>query len=201
MSAPEVVIEIVRQNVDIKEVLFKTYTPTKNLEEDREGQTISINQMLRHCPTPESDFYLKREEITLDNINKIIGALNKETVLGIASKVKLNSQESIVHIPLMDFKCEISSQNLDKIKEFLRKVDQEGVILETKRSYHFYGFKLITTEEWYRFLGRCLLFSDFTDSRYVGHRLIAGFSVLRISENITRYTVPKVSAIVDVKRY
>jgi len=196
MTAPEVVVEIVRINPDITAVFFKTYTSTKNLEEEPVIQIrTSIDRMIQHSPNPKESFWLIRKEITLNQLNAIVEGLSQERALAVTSKVRLVYPRTISHIPMMDFNCVTSSVNLEKVQEFLRKIGQEGVVLATGRSYHFYGIRPMTENKWYEFLGRCLLFSDFTDSRYVGHRLIDGFTDLRISREIRRPQSPRVVAI------
>lgn len=103
----------------------------------------------------------------------------------------------VKHIPMMDFRCEPSDRNLELVITAMRQVDQEhGVIMASGRSYHYYGFELLTETQWYYFMYKSLLLSPFTDSRYIGHRLIAGTARLRISASKTKKQVPKVVAVI-----
>lgn len=96
---------------------------------------------------------------------------------------------------MMDFNCKISSDNLKKIKKFLKRIGQKGIVLISGKSYHYYGIKLLSEKDYFIFLGKCLLFSGYADSRFIGHRLIDSYTSLRISKDIKHPKVPKVVAI------
>ena len=97
------------------------------------------------------------------------------------------------HIPLMDFRCEKSEKNLTDIKNFLRRLgEKNGAIFDSGRSYQYYGFQLLmNSESWRLFMAQCLLF-DYTDRYYIGHQLIDGYSILRLSESNRHPEIPKV---------
>jgi len=198
MTAPEVVVKIIEVNPRISEVLFKIFSPPKNLSEELVPWIrTSLYRMVFHQPPGAEDMLcLKREEITLQNLSRVVKKLAGEKVIAITSDLKLFDTDERFHIPMMDFDCEISCENLEKIQTFLKISDKKGVILQSGRSYHYYGIELIPEREWLMFLGRCLLFMDYTDSRYIGHRIIDGYGSLRISENKRRPIPPKVVAIV-----
>lgn len=203
MSAPEVLIELVRINSDIEATFFKTYIPTKNLMEEPFAATpllFSVERLQRHNPTHEDIFWLKREAINLQALEAIIESFSEEErVLAVTSKVKTFSLKELLHIPMMDFSCEISAANLERIQAFLKGIGQAGLILETGRSYHFYGTGLLTKDEHSLFIGKCLLFTGYTDSRYIGHQLIDGLTALRISAGKTRSSLmPTVVGIITI---
>lgn len=85
------------------------------------------------------------------------------------------------HIPMMDFSCPPSSENQTFVRHALQEIGiANGIIVNSGRSFHAYGFKVLTVTEWTKFMGQCLLLSPYTDSRYIGHRLIADRCILRI---------------------
>lgn len=195
MTAIEVVVEIVKINPKISRLFFKVYTSSKNLEEEPVIQIrTSIARMVYHNPPElEEVIGLGREEVTFEHLNSIVNTLPDGRALGVISKVGLSGTDDVFHIPMMDFRCEVLSGNLAKIEEFLRLFGQKGAILFSGKSYHYYGIELLSQEEWLVFLGRCLLFCDpkdpryvYTDIRYVGHRLIDGYTNLRISKETRR---------------
>ena len=198
MAAPEVVVKIVEINPEISKLLFTVYTSMKNLEEEPVIQIrTSINRMLYHQdPKKEERIWLKRAEITLERIGEIVDSLVGKRTLAVTSKTKTQDTNKVFHIPMMDFNCEASSENLKKIQEFLDKIGQRGAVLLSGRSYHYYGVELLSKRNWFLFLAKCLLFVDFVDSRYVGHRIIDNHTALRISKEIRRSHLPKVVAIV-----
>jgi hypothetical protein len=50
---------------------------------------------------------------------------------------------------------------------------------------------MMTHDDWIRFLGRALLLAPIVDPRYIAHRLIDGFAVLRISTNPAKQKLPE----------
>jgi hypothetical protein len=57
----------------------------------------------------------------------------------------------------------------------------EGFLVETDKSYHFYGTKLLEEKELVEFLGRALLFAPIVDRAWISHQLIELCCALRIS--------------------
>lgn len=198
MTASEVVIQIMEANPDISAILFKVYTPTKNLKEESNilFRTFFDRVIYHSPPEREEEIWLERREITLEYLSQMLERLGRKRALAIASNVKIFSADNMLHIPMMDFDCEVSPENLERIQEFLRRIKQKGVILLSGRSYHYYGIGLLSKEDWLVFLGKCLLFTDYAESRYIGHRLIDSCAYLRISKNEIRPNIPKVIAIV-----
>lgn len=94
----------------------------------------------------------------------------------------------------MDLRCRPSNENLYKCKTAFQKMGVPGVMLESGRSYHFYGFKILAHEDWVRFMANCLLFAPLSDVRYIGHRLLEGACDLRITEIEGKF--PRVVAVV-----
>jgi len=121
--------------------------------------------------------------------------LGDEKVLAICSQCRTKSG-SVWQIPMMDFHCPPTDQNLSRLKKALWSIgERSGAILESGRSYHFYGFRLLTQKQWSDFIARCLLLSPLVDQRYVAHRLLGGMSVLRITSSRTKPYVPKVVSV------
>jgi len=113
-------------------------------------------------------------------LEEIKGSKNN-VVFAVCSKCQL-ADGSIVHIPMMDFRCKPSPENLQTVKSSLRGAGQKkGYVLESGRSYHYYGLDLMDEKSWIQFMGKCLLLSPLVDSRYIAHRLIEGTCALRVS--------------------
>lgn len=96
------------------------------------------------------------------------------------------------HIPLIDFACNPKYNEIgrrDDIKCPLRF--KELVFFNSGRSMHAYGIELLKTDDWVKFMGRCLLmnFQDFeiADTRWIGWCLDRGFSALRLSCQNEKY--------------
>lgn len=154
-----------------------------------------IKEILRHDKRNDYQFEIEREKLTISTLDEAISNLGTNFVLALCSKVKLNAGEA-AHIPMVDFRCEPSEENMKKVKHALKRIGRQGgILLNSGRSFHYYGLELLSEEEWRIFMGRCLLLSPMIDSRYVAHRLIDGYCRLRIS---TSREKPKMPEVVDV---
>ena len=70
-----------------------------------------------------------------------------------------------------------------------------GVLLNSGKSFHYYGHTLLGQRQWREFLGRSLLLSELVDTRYIGHALINDECRLRLS---TTRLNPFIPTVVDV---
>lgn len=112
--------------------------------------------------------------------------------LAVSSRVTTKRGERL-HLPLMDFQCPISERNLDVVVTALALIGlYTGAVVESGRSYHYYGFNLLTLDAWLEFLGGCLLLSPIIDARYIGHRLLDKECVLRLSPSPGKTQQPRV---------
>lgn len=195
MCAPDALGKIAEINPKISTLYFCAYEPKYNLKEESEHKPTSMFRLLHHSPS-RKDYKLKRGEITGDKIWSMIGLLKKDSVLAVLSEVWAGKKR--LHIPMMDFDCDENDGNLAKIECFLRAIGQQGIILESGRSYHFYGIKLMNGKQWLNFLGDCQLFG-LCDRRYIGHRLKDGLGILRVSCCDLRQQMPRVVTVVDGK--
>lgn len=154
-----------------------------------------VGQALRHDKASYREAEMRREEITTRAIAKVQDEAGADFVVGLKSTVRVHGG-GVRHIPMIDFNCVPSPESLVFVKTALHEVGQRrGVVLNSGRSYHYYGLQLLSEEDWRRFLGRCLLLAPPVDVRYVAHRLIDGYCVLRVSANSRK---PKVPSVVDV---
>ncbi len=198
MTAPEVIVEIIEAHPEISSLMFEIYASKKNLELEPVIQILtSLERMVYHKPFGlDKAFWLKRSELTVEYLNRRINELSEKDVLAVTSRVKIGDAEDLLQIPMMDFRCAVTEENLEKLCAFFRHIGRSGAILISGKSYHFYGSELVSEKEWFEFMGKCLLLVDCTDTRYVGHRLIDGHCTLRISKEIRRPRIPWVTAIV-----
>jgi hypothetical protein len=145
------------------------------------------NENVRRTP-------LKRTEFTHSRLREL-AAERPDCTLAISSRVWLQSGDP-GHLPLMDFQCPAGDPAyLSVVVRALRAIEEtDGVVVNSGNSYHYYGFRVLRPDRWYRFLGKCLLLTSLTDTRYIGHRLIDRECVLRVSSDLTRPD-PKVVAV------
>ena len=125
----------------------------------------------------------------------VLKALAADEELAIHSRVYVRSEASVkvFHLPMIDFRwvnLERSGHTiLDRVSDFL---GERAEVFFSGRSYHLYGLRLLDYAQWVRFMGRLLLLNppggpEVVDSRWVGHRLLAGYGALRWSWNSAQY--------------
>lgn len=201
MTAFGVIKEIVRYNSEIISVQFVFYVPAKYLPP-------SDDSMFRHNP-PRASLAVPRESLLQMPYGKAANmfSLRQHEHAAFSSRVNLQNGKD-GYIPLMDFSSKIIEglnnaevEALEEIKKFLRHIGQsKGAILNSGRSYHFYGATPFTKNEWLQFLGFCILFKDtkglyVADRRYIGHMLVDGCTILRISTSEIHPHMPSVAAV------
>lgn len=101
------------------------------------------------------------------------------------------------HIPMLDLHIKSAHGRgaLDLIVEALRKLGQtDGAILDSGKSFHYYGLRLMSKPQWRRFMSACLLLGQLADVRYIGHRLLARKAALRLNKAPNKDTEPKIVA-------
>ncbi|WP_101506791.1 hypothetical protein [Erwinia sp. B116] len=98
-----------------------------------------------------------------------------------------------LHIPLIDFgKVERGIIDPMPLRELSYNWGMGFYIYNSGRSFHAYGSRLINGSEWIKFMGSLLLLNKpsgfkLIDERWVGHRIMAGYSALRWSNNSSFY--------------
>ncbi len=95
---------------------------------------------------------------------------------------RVRTRQGYFHIPLLDMDLPINEAGPNDAEEAVRGLGiQHGAILNSGKSYHFWGLELLSEVEWKTFMYRALLL-DRVDSRWIGHRLLDGHANLRISQ-------------------
>jgi len=209
-------VQLVRGHRNIEWLRFKVYTPRPGVAE-RTGQRGArdvegllgdellnrtadsvrlVRELLRHDPRVEhgaSKQVRAREFLAL-------GApplkLTDGQVVGVCSKCSLRGGRT-AHLPLMDFRVTPGPDSLAAIKHGLRALgESRGVILTSGRSYHYYGWRLLSESGWRSFMASSILLAPLTDTRYIGHRLFAGTAALRLTSADSKPVVPRVVAVI-----
>ena len=88
--------------------------------------------------------------------------------------------------------------SLDKIKTVTKHIcpNYDGVILSSGRFFHYYGNKLLTEDEWLKFMADFLMPCVLVSPRYIGHRLFDKYCTLRLTADKTYKT--KIPEVIDV---
>jgi len=127
-----------------------------------------------------------------ENIVKIIKSLDSDQELAFHSNVTINGRTW--HMPMIDFSIEghLTIDTIYRLKQFLPKnVCTNMEFYNSGRSLHAYSTTLISPKQWIEFMGRLLLINkkslEIIDNRWIGHRLLGGYSSLRWSNNSGQY--------------
>ncbi len=124
-------------------------------------------------------------ELTPSWLETQLASLPEEHELALHSVFNKNKSE--IHIPMVDF----ATKDIQQSEIFNWASDQLGItlkIFDSGRALHGYGIEPISRDKWIRFMGLLLLANlpnqqPLTDARWIGHRLLAGYSALRWSKN------------------
>lgn len=151
-----------------------TYKP-QTIKDSREIVRVNANKMQ------------KEYENLLEN-------LDPDKDVALHSRVSMKDEANTLHIPMIDFNYSVTISN--HFPEIIKLTSDFGcetvALFDSGRSYHLYGNALLKPEEWQKFMGRLLLLNQpnqekVVDSRWIGHRLLSGYSSLRWSNNSTQY--------------
>lgn len=191
MTAMEVIKVIAETYIDAR-FTFAVCLPSMNKKE-LGANTLPVSALLEHH-SKERRINFRGYEIVHGDI---IPEIKEGETLDISSKIAITQDTDLLHegfhIPLIDFDCPKTA--LDTVKFFLNLIGQkEGAILDSGRSFHYYGLWLLEESEWFNFIGDCLL-SNLVDHRYFGHQLKDHEGFLRITACPLRPKIPEVVAI------
>jgi hypothetical protein len=155
-----------------------------------------VELAILHDKSPEEHHLdMVQSEISAESVQSMLENLKDGLVLAVSSKVGLKNN-GFAHIPMMDFRCEPSSKTAEIVKAALRAMGEEaGLLVNSGRSYHFYGRRLLSRDEWLRFLAMGILFSPIVDARYIAHRLADGACRLRIGPGPGKPSTPIVEEV------
>ena len=196
MKAPEAFETVIRKHPNIDTFTIVRYKdklrlPERSTVKASDDPATFIAQAAIHDDKADQEEAVARAALEGAFWTKLFESLG-DFVLAASSRVRLKDG-SVAHIPMIDFKCAPTQQNVEMAKEAFPKIGQtDGVLLNSGNSFHYYGQTLMNEKEWLKFLGHCLLLSDFIDTRYVGHALINGECRLRLSTTPLNPFIPTV---------
>src|SRR5579862_5673165 len=186
LTAPEFVVTFLKLLKAIARVTFISYPIVPNFEDRVRSRAVNrstelvIRNAIVHFVGGRELFTVNANDVSVDLISAL-HARAPGNAIGLTSIVETTSGDSR-HIPMMDLKCDVSRFNQGAVASLFKSIGElHGALLQSGQSYHYYGARLADEKQWRIFLGQCLLFSPVVDSRYIGHRLIDGYCVLRVS--------------------
>ena len=195
---PDFVLALARMNPSLKSLSFTIYAPKPGVRErlansrTRSAADI-VSDFLHHDNRSNKQWQVAVNDLTAEMLRDKIASLPADLALALDSRCTFQDS-STKYIPMMDFKPNPDENNLEMLKEFLTRISYSGIIVNSGASYHFYGFDFLDHTQWIEFMGKCLL-TPWSDSRWVGHSLIAGGGALRISANRYKQKLPSVCEI------
>ena len=162
----------------------------------RYGMSVSF-EFSRYYYRPRSledereTFHVPASHVTHDLVCSLITNLPEGYELALNSRVYISPNEYL-HIPMID--C--AAKRVEQLRSIYTVLPKETAAsmywYGSGRSFHGYGVKLLSNSEWIDFMGRLLLVntpghSAIVDPRWIGHRLMSGYSALRWSWNTPQY--------------
>lgn len=126
-----------------------------------------------------------------DSIERFIGSAPPEEELALHSELEMHCGE-LMHLVMVDMST-AARAHLDKLRSFLGDTFFHQIAwYASGRSFHGYGEGVLTKCEWVQFMGLLLLsnkprLDPIVDPRWIGHRLLAGYSALRWTKNTSHY--------------
>lgn len=165
---------LAKKNRDIRFFNFSFYKYKKNtIEDERIYIKLSREQLLNN------DFTRLNETLPIDN------------EIAFHSNLEMDNG-STFHVPLFDMATN-SRATLEVLKKFLpSEIHKNCFWFDSGRSFHGYSLYPISHENWVKLMGLLLLVNQkdmkpVVDPRWIGHRLIAGYSALRWTKNTDNY--------------
>jgi hypothetical protein len=138
------------------------------------------------------------DDLTPESLQRRLDALESNEFLMVSSQVLTRDGVSM-HLPLLDLSIPYSTRNTRLARRAVESLGIPGVLFKTERSYHFYGVRLLSEDEYlHTFLGQALLFAPLTDQRWIAHQLLDGFAVLGLSRRSASKSIPVAVAAVDL---
>lgn len=160
-----------------------------------ENTIVSFKKYI-YTPSTIVDENIKFSE-SIDKINMAwlddyLDNLDVDEELAINSTLKIDGKKYF--IPMIDLSTsDLTVDNIRVLDEFMDYWDMDFFVFDSGRSFHLYGTKLLVSNiRWTKFMGSLLLLNKrggktLIDTRWVGHRILAGESSLRWSNNSFHY--------------
>jgi len=133
------------------------------------------------------------DEINNDWLTHQVQSLKEGWEIALNSEV-IDHRNRTFHIPMIDFSGKDESIFFSgQFRDVLGRRHFENIyVYDSGRSYHSYALMLMGGKAWVEFMGGLLILNlpskpAVIDSRWVGHRLISGYSALRWSCHSEHY--------------
>lgn len=132
------------------------------------------------------------DDINMDWLDDCLNELEHDEELAINSTLNIDGRNFF--IPMIDLSTsDLTIDNIRVFDEFMDYWNMDFFVFDSGRSFHLYGTKLLLSNRtWTKFMGSLLLLNKrggktLIDTRWIGHRILAGESSLRWSNNSFHY--------------
>jgi hypothetical protein len=132
----------------------------------------------------DNDFYTELNRLNFDSFSSKLDMVEEN--LAAASKVKVRG-DAEMHICMIDFNIPFSKNGTYVVKRLLKTMNQQGYLLCSGKSYHFYGRNLMTKGDYMKFLIKLIFLSPIVDKNWVIHQVLREQSFLRITKKYGHY--------------
>jgi hypothetical protein len=129
------------------------------------------------------------------SLRQLESGVKPGNMLALSSLVRLKNGE-MRHIPMLDFHCAASDANELLALAALKALTGQspGFLVQSGKSYHYYGLELLSSVELPKFLARAILLGHIFDRRWIAHQILEGACALRIGSGRGYKSVPLVVA-------
>jgi len=194
----EVLQEIVSRYLDIESVCLILHEATLNWGQryDTNNKIIShLDESLIQETPLQQKIFLRQDflKLKLEDLKA-----TRHQVWSFTSRLKMKDG-SAMHLPVMNFHP-LNGVTKKNILYFIHLIEpnNEGVLVNSGRYYHYYGDFLLSEKHWLQFNARFLMPKILVSPRYIGHRLQDGYSTLRLTvDDKYKTTIPTVIQIIN----
>jgi hypothetical protein len=150
-----------------------------SMTEQGEAPSTLLAAALFHRPLGDAVAVLDVEKLTPLAVGRLIRTAAAEESVVLSSVVA--TSPSARHMCMLDFAVPPSTEGLELARETASSLRLNGMLVNSGRSYHFYGDRLLNTSKWRELLLRASLLAPIVDGRWITHQLLQGYAGLRVS--------------------
>lgn len=163
------------------------------------GANEEVGQLVRsalyHASSPQAVQTLRLVDCSGPVLRELFGRM-QESALALLSSVRTPAG-SDGHIPMLDFHLPVSRANEVLACTALRALQAgQGFLIDSGKSYHFIGTRVIDDRSLLRFLARALLLGPVIDRSWIAHQLLEGRCALRVSSRLGADDAPRICAVI-----
>jgi hypothetical protein len=190
--------DLITQGLALRERLNLPFWDSVMLCMAKHGVTVQplLKRVSHHNAQDLDSFLICRSECSETRLRELIEEVPIDRMLALSSKV-LTRHREVLHLPMLDFHCPVSSGHEALVKDVIKEIGLKGYIAKSGASYHFYGDTLVDEQALIDILAKSLLFCPIIDRAWIAHQLIERACGLRISPGKSYKNCPEIIAIVS----